>query len=102
MISLYGPPCLYWECSGMGEKELQQLNAIWIGFHRNWQVNTMTYVYKQALLTQMNARKLPNWFSQVEIGSATENKEEHYQGKLCHCYNSFIALFNKFHENRPL
>jgi hypothetical protein len=60
MISLYGSSCLYWEGSGMGEKVLQKLKALWIGFHRNLQVNTMTDIYNQSLLTQMNARKLPN------------------------------------------
>jgi hypothetical protein len=102
MISLYGPPCLYWEGSGMGEKVLQQLKALWIGFRRNWQVNTMTDVYKQALLTRMNARRLPNWFSQQEIGLAEAKKEEQYEGKLFHCYNNFIALFKKFRDNRPV
>jgi hypothetical protein len=101
MISLYDPPCLYWEGSCMGEKVLQQLKELWIGLCINLQVN-MTDVYKQALLTRMNAIKLPDCFSQVEIGSASEKKEEQYQAKLFHCYNNFIALFNKFRDNRPV
>jgi hypothetical protein len=58
----------------MGEKVLQQVKALWFGFRSNLQVNTMTYVYKQDLLTRMNATKLPDWSSKAQIGSATEKK----------------------------
>jgi hypothetical protein len=71
---------------------------VWVNSYCN---NSRRY-YKQALLTRMNARKLPNWFSQVEIGSATEKKQYQYQGKLFHCYNNFIAIFKKFRDNHPV
>jgi hypothetical protein len=62
----------------------------------------MTDVYKQALLTRMNARRLPNCFFQQEIGLKEAKKEDQYEGKLFHCYSNFIALFKKFCDNRPV
>jgi hypothetical protein len=69
---------------------------------KKWQVNTLMDVYKQALLMWMNAREILDWFAKKYVGSASDKKEEKYQGKLLHCSSKFILLFKKFRDNRPM
>jgi hypothetical protein len=53
VIEKFGPLHLYWEGGGLGEKLLQQLKVLNIGFRKNWQVNTLKDIYQRGELIRI-------------------------------------------------
>jgi hypothetical protein len=88
VISKYGPLRMYWEGGGLGEKVLQQLKLLWIGFRKNWQENTLKDIYQHGELIRI----------QNEL-----KKETKYAGpKMFHIYSDYITARNTFIQNKPM
>jgi hypothetical protein len=88
LIRIYGPLRLYWEGSGWGEKVLQQLKLIWLGFINNWQENTSTDIYQQGELTRRTEE--------------VRNEKKSSGAKKNHIYSDYITARNTLLQNKPV
>jgi hypothetical protein len=80
LIRRYGPLRLYWEGGGLGEKVLQQLKLLWLGFRKNWQESTLKDIYQQGELTM--------------ITEELRNEKKNYVAKMFHIYIDYITARN--------
>jgi hypothetical protein len=87
VISNYGPLRLYWEGGGLGEKLLQHLKILWIGFRKNWIDNTLKDVYQHVEL--------------IIIGVDLKAKWKTTEPKMFHIYSDCITVRNAFMQKNP-
>jgi hypothetical protein len=88
LIRRYWPLWLYWEGVGLGEKVLQQLKLIWIGFRKNWQENTLRDIYQQGELAR--------------ITEELRNEKKNSVAKMFHIYSDYITARNTLLQKKPM
>jgi hypothetical protein len=79
---------LYWEGYGSGEKVLQQLKLLWLGFRKNWQENTLKDIYQQGELTR--------------ITEELRNEKKKSVAKMFHIYSDYITARNTLLQKKPM
>jgi hypothetical protein len=88
LIRRYGPLRLYWEGGGLGEKVLQKLKLLWLGFRKNWQEKTLKDIYQQGELTRITEEQ--------------RNEKKNSGAKMLHIYSDYITARNTLLQNKPM
>ena len=60
VMNNYGPLLNLWEGGGQGEKILQQVKPLWLGFRKNWQQSILTRMLNERALKLMMKSEIQN------------------------------------------
>jgi hypothetical protein len=72
----------------LGEKVLQQLKFLFIGFRKNWQENTLKDIYLQC--------------EQARIREELKKEKISSSAKMLHIYNDYITVSNSLLQKKPM